>query len=134
MKGNPLKRFFKQSKFILFILTLFIIYSSIKYWQKSQVKENYDNIKKQDCLSKKGQWVTWGKGWFCNNFYNDGGKVCQSGKDCLSEHCLIKENSGVNTGQCASYSVNPGCFDLLSDNGKHTGFSCTSQFSKIETQ
>ncbi|MDO8429289.1 MAG: hypothetical protein Q7S88_01550 [Candidatus Daviesbacteria bacterium] len=124
----------KQQKLIFLILLIVIIYFGVKYWQTYQVENKYDITQKKECLSKKGQWVTWGEGWFCNNFYEDGGEVCQSENECSSGKCLADEYSKTDHGRCGSYFNVPGCFDLLSDGGKHTGFSCINNFLRVETK
>lgn len=124
----------KYPKLIFLILLIVMIYLGTKSWQKNQVESNYDLSKKQECLSKKGQWVTWGKGWFCNDFFEDAGKVCHSGKECSSEKCSVEESSKAGSGECAGYFIVPGCFDYLSDGGKHTGFNCADHFLKVETK
>ncbi|MEK7597579.1 MAG: hypothetical protein AAB441_02940 [Patescibacteria group bacterium] len=70
-----------------------------------------------ECEKSGGEWITgpFGKEFFCNNKMADGGKICRSNLDCLSDTCIVDEPDDV--GKCASNKISFGCYTRLIKKG-----------------
>ncbi|MBI5417735.1 hypothetical protein HZA55_07290 [Candidatus Poribacteria bacterium] len=49
--------------------------------------------------------------FFCNSIMPDGGKICRSNLDCVSDTCIV--NEGDNVAKCALYKASYGCYIKL---------------------
>ncbi len=70
-----------------------------------------------ECEKSGGEWITgpFGKEFFCNKKMSDGGKICRSNLDCMSDTCIVDEQD--NVAKCAFYQASFGCYTRLIKNG-----------------
>lgn len=84
--------------------------------------------KEKECVDNNGIWMKgpFGKEFFCNNTFSDGGKVCKDSSDCLSQQCLssvTKDNGLSIVGVCSDRVTVYGCHGLVKE-GKLTSYAC----------
>lgn len=105
--------------FIFFILilgiVLFKIFINPSLFEKPFVYTPAPVTDKKgiECEKSGGEWITgpFGKEFFCNNKMADGGKICKSNLDCLSDTCIVDESD--NVARCATYKNANGCYIKL---------------------
>lgn len=66
-----------------------------------------------ECEKSGGKWMTgpFGKEFFCNSKMADGGKICRSNLDCISDTCIVDESD--NVARCATHKNTYGCYTRL---------------------
>ena len=123
---TPLSKFIAMALFI--ILPFLGFYLGIKYQETKQSIEiiaptTINAHPQNECENNNGVWMKgpFGKEFFCNKTFSDGGKVCNDSMDCLSQQCIVY--SGNKIGECAKALTNYGCYGLLVKN-RITEYAC----------